>query len=31
VLRALAAMLPRFVAYDSRRGADAHPDVIEAM
>ena len=28
---ALAAVLPRFLAYDSRHGATAHPDVIEAL
>jgi hypothetical protein len=28
---ALAPALPRFVAHDSRRGADAHPDLIEAI
>jgi MFS family permease len=28
---ALAALLPRFLAYDSRHGAHAHPDLIEAM
>jgi MFS family permease len=28
---ALAAALPRLWAYDSRHGADAHPDLIEAM
>ncbi len=28
---ALAAALPRFWGYDARRGADAHPDLIEAV